>query len=147
MSRHAALRQLALTALANRAGPAASADAIAAAADRAYGELARVLAPVIGDVGVAAITDRALHLAQREYPWLRPTREQNYTEGKYREEKFSEFVASLKGQDAAMATDAAAAGFATFLGLLTTFIGDPLATRLVRQAWPDTASSALTEET
>jgi CheY-like chemotaxis protein len=41
---HASLRQMALTMLARRAGPAARADAIAAAADRAYDDLARVLA-------------------------------------------------------------------------------------------------------
>jgi hypothetical protein len=74
-----AQRALALTLLARRTGPAAGAEVIAAAAGRAYDDLARVLAPVIGDVGVAAMTDRALHLSTGEYAWL-PSREPGSTE-------------------------------------------------------------------
>ncbi len=55
-----AQRELALTLLARRTGPAAGAEAVAAAAGRAYNDLAQVLAPVIGDVGLAAMTDRAV---------------------------------------------------------------------------------------
>ena len=139
---HAALRQLALTALARRAGPGAHAQAIAAAADVAYDELVRVLAPVIGDVGVTALTDRALHVAHHDYPWLLPTRNQKYSEA-----TFSQVVSALRQQDVAVATEAAAAVFATLLALLTTFIGAPLAERLMRQAWPDASSSTQTEET
>ena len=69
---NAALRQLALKVLAQHAGSAAGAEALAAAARRAYDDLARVSAPLIGQVGVDALTGRALHLAQREYPWLVP---------------------------------------------------------------------------
>ena len=72
---NAALRQLALKVLAQHAGSAAGAEALAAAAHRAYDDLARVSAPLIGQVGVDALTGRALHLAQREYPWLVHTRE------------------------------------------------------------------------
>jgi hypothetical protein len=139
---HAALRQLALNVLAQHAGPAPGAEALAAAADRAYDDLARVLAPVIGDIGVNALTDRALHLAQREYPWLVRTRQPDYAE-----EKFSRLIVSLKQQDPAAATEAAGAVFATFIGLLATFIGEPLAARLLRQAWPGALSDASTEET
>ena len=137
-----ALRQLALTVLRRHAGPEADAQAIAAAADRAYADLARVLAPVIGDIGVSALTDRALHVAQREYPWLVRTHE-----GAPADRTFSHVIASLKGQDPAVATDAAGAVFAMFLGVLATFIGEPLAARLVRQAWPGDFSGAHTEET
>ena len=65
-----ALRQLALKALAQRAGSAAGAAALAAAAQRAYDDLAQVSAPLIGQVGVDALTGRTLYLAQRKYPWL-----------------------------------------------------------------------------
>ena len=41
-----------------------------------------------------------------------------------------------------MAADGAAAVFEAILGLLATFIGEPLAARLVQQAWPEAASSA-----
>jgi hypothetical protein len=46
-----------------------------------------------------------------------------------------------------VAAEGAAAVLAAILGLLATFIGEPLAARLVRQAWPDAPSSAATEET
>jgi hypothetical protein len=128
---HTAQRELALTLLARRTGPAAGAEAIAAAAERAYDDLTRVLAPVIGDIGVNALTDRALHLAQREYPWLLVTREHKYVEA-----KFSQIAVALKPQDPAVATEAAAAVLATILGLLATFVGEALGERLVRQAWP-----------
>ena len=69
---HAAPRQLALKVLAQHAGSAAGPGSLAAAARRAYDDLARVAAPLIGQVGVDALTGRALHLTQREYPWLVP---------------------------------------------------------------------------
>jgi hypothetical protein len=139
---NAALRQLALRVLAQHAGSAASAEALAAAVHRAYDDLARVSAPVIGQVGVDALTGRALHLAQREYPWLVPTREPGQMEG-----PFAQIVFCLEQQDPAVATQAAAAVFATLTGLLVTFIGEPLTARLLREAWPDALSDASTEET
>ena len=49
---HAALRQLSRQALARRAGPAAGSEGLAAATLRAYEDLARVSAPLIGQVGL-----------------------------------------------------------------------------------------------
>jgi len=138
----AALRQLALTILARDAGPDADAGAIAAAAERAYDDLARLLSAVIGELGVQALTDRALYLTKRDYAWLLPPAAQGQVK-----EDFAQVVASLGRQEAALATDAAAAVFATFLELLVTFIGEPLAARLVRQAWPDAFPDAPSEET
>jgi hypothetical protein len=137
----AAQREFTLSMLMHRAGPAAGAEAIAAEANRAYDDLARVLTPVIGDVGVAAMTDRALHLSTREYAWL-PSPEPGSADT-----QFTQVIEALKRQDAVLATEAAAAVLAAILGLLATFIGEPLAARLVRQAWPDASSSAATAET
>lgn len=135
-------RRLARRALARHAGLAVDTTAVAAAADRAYDDLTRVLAPVIGDVGVAAMTDRALHLATREYPWL-PSSEPGAPDT-----RFTTVVDALKQQgDPAVAAEAGAAVFEAILGLLATFIGEPLAARLVQQAWPDAVASADTEET
>lgn len=139
---NAALRQLALKVLAQHAGPAAGAEALAAAARRAYEDLARVAAPLIGQVGVNALTGRAVHLAQRQYPWLVHTREPRQAEG-----PFAQVVFCLERQDPAVATEAAGAVFATFTGLLVTFIGESLTARLLRKAWPDAFSDASTEET
>jgi hypothetical protein len=139
---NAGLRQLALKVLAQHAGSAASAEALAAAARRAYDDLARVSAPLIGHVGVDALTGRALHLMQREYPWLVDTREPEQAE-----EPFTQVIVSLARQDPAVATEAAGAVFATFTGLLVTFIGEPLTVGLLRQAWPAAFSDATIEET
>lgn len=139
---HAALRELALKVLAQHAGPAAGAEALAAAARRAYEDLARAAAPLIGQVGIEALTGRALHLAQREYPWLVLTREPEQVE-----EPFAGVIVRLARQDPAVATEAAGAVFANLTGLLVTFIGEPLTAGLLRQAWPDAFSGANTEET
>ena len=139
---NAALRQLALKVLAQHAGPAAGAEALAAAAHRAYDDLARVSAPLIGQVGVDALTGRALHLARREYPWLVQHARAGAADG-----PFAQVIFCLERQDPAVATEAAGAVFATFTGLLVTFIGEPLTARLLRKAWPDAFSDASTEET
>ncbi len=93
-----ALRQLALKMLAQRAGSASGAGALAAAAQRAYDDLARASAPLIGQVGVDALTGRTLYLAQREYPWLIHTREPDQWTG-----PFAQIVFSLERQDPAVA--------------------------------------------
>jgi hypothetical protein len=139
---NAALRQLALKVLAQHVGSAAGAQALAAAARRAYDDLARVSAPLIGQAGVDALTGRALHLVQREYPWLVDTREPEQAEG-----PFARLIFCLERQDPAVAIEAAGAVFATFMGLLVTFIGEPLTADLLRKAWPDAFSDASPKET
>ena len=138
---NAAIQQLALKVLAQHAGSAAGAEAIAAAARRAYDDLARESAPLIGQVGVDALTGRAVHLARREYPWFVDTREPEA------EEPFAQVIVCLERQDPAVATEAAGAVFATFTGLLVTFIGEPLTAGLLRQAWPEAFADAAIEET
>jgi hypothetical protein len=137
-----ALRQLALKALAQRAGAAAGAAALAAAAQRAYDDLAQVSAPLIGQVGVDALTGRTLYLAQRKYPWLVHTREPEQWKG-----PFAQIVFCLERQDPAVATEAAGAVLTILTGLLVTFIGEPLTALLLRKAWPDAFSDASIEET
>ena len=139
---NAALSQLALKALAQRAGSASGAGALAAAAQRAYDDLALVSAPLIGQVGVDALTGRTLYLAQRKYPWLVHIREPDHWTG-----PFAQIVFCLERQDPALATEAAGAVLTTFIGLLVAFIGEPLTTRLLRKAWPDAFSDASIEET
>ncbi len=134
---HQALRQLALNALARRAGSAAGAADLAAAAQRAYDDLARASAPLIGQVGVDALTGRTLYLAQQKYPWLARTREPDQWKG-----AFAQIVFCLERQDPDVATEAAGAVFTTFTGLLVTFIGEPLTASLLRKAWPDAFSDA-----
>ena len=138
----AGLRQLALKVLAQHAGSAAGAEALAAAARRAYDDLAHVSTPLIGQVGVDALTDRALHLAQREYSWLLGGHKADQVD-----DPFAQVVVSLERQNPAIGTEGAAAVFATFAGLLVTFIGEPLTAGLLRKAWPTAFSDAHAEET
>jgi hypothetical protein len=151
----ATLRQLAVRVLKQQAGRDADAAALAAAARRAYDELARVVAPLIGQAGVDALTGRAVHLAQRKYPWLvlgrdgtpgRTERTPGTPPPEQADAPFDQVIFGLERQDPAVATEAAGAVFATFTGLLVTFIGEPLTASLVRKAWPDAFSDGNTEE-
>ena len=137
-----ALRKLALRALAQHAGPAPAADAVAAAARRAYDDLARASASLLGEVGVDALTSRALHLAQQKHPWLVEARAPGQMEA-----PIVQAIAGLERQTPDAATEAAGAVFATLTGLLATFIGEQLTVGLLRKAWPDAFSDPDTEET
>ncbi len=83
-----------------------------------------------------------MHLAQREHPWL-PTA----PEADQANEPFTQFINSVSRQTPTMATEGTAAVFATFAGLLVTFIGEALTTSLLRKAWPDAFSDAVDKET
>lgn len=108
---------------------------LAAAASSAYDDLVRVARPLLGQAGVDALLGRSVHLVQREFPAIALAG----TEG--RRGSFAEVIAGLGKQDPAGATDAAAALFATFAGLLVTFIGGPLTRQLLAKAWPDAYST------
>lgn len=138
---NAEMRQLALKVLRQHAGPAAGGEAIAAAAQRAFDDLARVSVPLIGQVGVEALAGRAVHLAQREHQWLVCTRAAEQPE-----ELFAQVASCIERQDPAVATEGAGAVFAALTRLLVTFIGEPLTARLLRQAWPYAFSDVSTEE-
>ena len=136
------LRQLALKTLAQHPRSAEDAAALAAAVQRAYDHLAEVCIPLIGQVGVNALTGRAVHLAQREYSWLADSRAPEHAN-----EPVAPVIVCLARQDPAVGTEGAAAVFATLAELLVTFIGEPLTTGLLRKAWPKAFSDTHTEET
>lgn len=136
-----ALRQLALNVLSARAGSGAGAAALAAAAESAYGDLVRVFSPLIGDLGVEALTGRAVHLAQQQHTWLVSARGPDQVNG-----AIGQVIAGLERRDPAVAADAAATVFELLTGLLVTFIGASLTTGLLRQAWPDAFFDAGIEE-
>ncbi len=108
-----------------------------AAAGRVYDKLHAQLAPLVGAAGVHLLFMRSAKLAQGELAWLAeiPT-----VEGptKLRE--------CLHAQEPALATESAAALFGTFFTLLTTFIGERLTNRVLRDAWP-TIEGAAPQET
>jgi hypothetical protein len=134
-------RQLVRRMLKQRTSERANAEAITSVARAVYDDLARAAVALIGQAGVDALAGRALHLAQREHPCLATAREADPAE-----EPFARVVACLRRESPAAAAEAAAAVLAILIGLLVTFIGQPLTARLLQQAWPDVSSGASTEE-
>ena len=131
------LRQRLVRVITRRAGSSTGASAVAAAARLTHHDLTAVFAPLISSAGVSALWGRAFDLAQREYPVDQQTSDNSTTD-----EPFAQVSLWLERQDASVATDAAAAMFATFAELLTTLIGEPLTTRYLEKAWPDGFSDA-----
>ena len=139
---HTALRQLALRVLARQSGAEPAAGTLAAAGRRVYDDLARVSTPLIGQVGFDGLMRRAVYLAQREHAWLVERRGAGPAA-----ESPAGALLGLEHQDPAVATEAAAAVFAAFGGLLVAFIGEPLTLVLLREAWPEAFSQGDSEET
>ena len=86
-----------------------------------------------GAEGFASLLRRALVLASAEVPSLQSVK----VGADGRLEGFEQLAADT-GTGAA-GGEAAVAITAHLLGLLVTFIGEPLTLRLVREAWPDTS--------
>ncbi len=125
------LQTVVVTMITRRAGSSApDATAVAAAARRAYDDLATALIPLISQAGVDALVARALDLAARQYPSDHAGEEQA-------DEAFGQVSLWLERQDPTAAIDAAAAMFVRFATLLAALIGEPLTTRYLRKAWPD----------
>ena len=86
-----------------------------------------------GAEGFASLLRRALVLARAEAPTLQSIK----VGADGRLEGFEELATDT--ETAAGASEAAVAITAHLLGLLSTFIGEPLTLRLIREAWPDTS--------
>ncbi len=85
-----------------------------------------------GAEGFASLLRRALVLARAEAPTLQ--RIKVGADGRLEGfEKFPADTGTAAGSEAALAITA------HLLGLLGTFIGEPLTLKLVREAWPDTS--------
>lgn len=95
-----------------------------AEAVQVFERLRVALARFAGPDGFMSLVRRALALAHAEHPALRQVSVR--PDG------------SLEGLDQ-VSGDAVIAIITQFLGLLITFVGEPLTLRLVRDAWPDAA--------
>lgn len=120
--RKLARRLLALEATSESAGS----DARAHEAVRVCDKLRVSLTRFAGADGFASLLRRAFALARAEVPSLDRV--------KIRPDCSIEGLEELTHNDG---TEAAVAITAHLLGLLVTFIGQPLTLRLVREAWPD----------
>ncbi len=129
-----AARRVLLHEAAGRAEPAALAEA----ADRADARLRGRLVDLIGAIGYAALIARAVRLARAEVPVLeRVTGDMGAEGGLWGVRELTE-DARISG-DPAEAEAALTAILAHVIGLLIMFIGEDLALRLVREAWPELA--------
>ncbi len=124
------------TALKSRSESGSGADTPLSAAVATYDDLARILVPLIGDVGLKALSARALHLAQRAFP-APPTPDQPPP-------SFETWLAQL---DPSEVTAAATLMLSALGSLLGTFIGESLTIRLLRKAWPEGFPDVHAEET
>jgi hypothetical protein len=112
-------------------------DAVAAAAGRVYDKLHLHLAPLLGSIGVQSLFVRSAKLTPDQFAALADV---SILEGstKLREH--------WRAPGSAVDAGSAAALFATFLSLLTTFIGERLVTQVLRSAWPTIEETAPREK-
>jgi len=127
--------------LAREAGTETDARAIAAAARRLTEHFAAQLTPLIGELGVAAICRRSLHLAQQKFHGLAPVIASQDEDGPIVRAQHL-----IEQQDSAVATDLAIAMLTSAVELLVSFIGEGLTTSLLRKAWPDDFAGSTTED-
>jgi len=108
-------------------------DGLVGEAVRACEKLRVTLAKLAGVAGFRSLMARAMALATAEVPWLDSVqvRADGSLEG---------FDAAGRQQSAVPAGEAGVVVVAQLLGLLATFIGEPLTRQLVRDAWPDAAT-------
>lgn len=104
------------------------------AAVRVYDKLFAHLAPLIGVVGVQLLLVRSTKLAQGEHGWLADV-------------TILDGAAKLRErlQDPAISIESAEVLFATFLTLMTTFIGERLTIEILGTAWPTLEEKAPAE--
>lgn len=95
------------------------------------------LSRFIGHEGFTSLLRRAVTLASADAPSLRGI--QVSADGKLRLAETPQSRKRIVSSE--MEAEAAIAVAAHFLGLLVTFIGERLTSRLVQQAWPETPSN------
>lgn len=98
-----------------------------AAAARVYDKFIAQMVPLLGAVGVKAMLVRSLKLASRELAVLGDS-------GLV--ESSTALANGLRALRSDEAAEAAALLFATFYGLITSFIGERLTGEILRGAWP-----------
>jgi len=122
--------------LRHEAGGRAEPAALAEAAERADARLRGRLASLIGQTGYTTLVARAVRLAQAEVPALeRVTVDALATGAEGGLHGVREFARA--SGDAGAAEAGLSAILAHVIGLLVTFIGEDLALRLIRDAWPE----------
>lgn len=135
---HEIARRVMNTRLAARPLTAATA---ADAMQGSCGELFAVLETSMGSSGLEALIGRALQLTSREYPWLSAVRP-----GSAADCPLSGLIEAAEDIGAEDAVAGYTAVLATLVSLLVMFIGEDLALRFARHAWPKVFFSKLSED-
>ena len=132
----AAARLLAQQILSHEAGGSTEPDVLTQAIERAEMRIRSQLSELIGLSGYAALIARALRLAQDEIPALEHVTINIEKGGLNGIHDFME-VAQAHVDYPRSAWAGLTAILAHVIGLLSTFIGEDLALRLIREGWPD----------
>jgi len=125
-------RGLAERLLVGEAGTDQSAEELAGAVERCFGRLRQGLIDLIGAAGFDVLVQRALFLAGKTHPFLKGI----VVEVRSDVLRLEGLRAAVAGQDPTIVRDGLVSALASFFSLLVTFIGEDLAFRLIRRAWP-----------
>jgi hypothetical protein len=123
---HEAIRRT----LAQGAGDAPDASAVAESTLNTWRQVAARLAPVIGARGVDVLFSRSLHVTSKDFPWLAIAGNDGNSAA-----LLDSLKARLAGRETAAAAEASHALLVTFTELLTTLIGESLTERLLGPVW------------
>lgn len=99
------------------------------------------LAPIIGNHGVAALYHRSLFLSLKTHPWLDHERTPDVLDLPALR------AALLAAQDPAEVPEASATLLRTFMELLASLVGAPLAERLLGPVWSQTPAGTAAQDT
>jgi hypothetical protein len=103
-----------------------------AVATRIHKELLQHLSPVIGENGFQVLFARTVRLTKPRFPGMHELPTDGPSEA-----VLEHLCAFLKKQAPTAVTDIVTALLFTFISLLSTFIGEGLTSRLLRNAWPE----------
>jgi hypothetical protein len=134
-----AARALARQLLLHEAGGQPEPAALAGAAERVDTRLRGRLTNLIGPTGYSTLVARAVRLAQAEVPALEGITVDAGDAGAEGGLHGVREFALASGGDPGVAAAGLTAILAHLIGLLVIFIGEDLAVRLVREAWPEIA--------
>ena len=109
-------------------GDGANSARLADAAVSQWQAIDAALAPILGNVGVAALYQRSLFLCAKTHPWLDHERSPDVLD-------LPALRALLAARDPAEVPEASATLLRTFMELLTSLVGAPLAERLLGPVW------------
>jgi hypothetical protein len=135
-------RSLARDVLLHGIGEQPEPAALAEAAERANARLRGRLGALIGVTGYTILVSRALRIAQADVPALEHVTVDTQAQGVL--QGIREFA--LANGDPRVAEAGLIAILSHIIGLLTVFIGEDLAVRLIHEAWPELAHGPVQSE-